>query len=63
MTLLSHHHIYLADPPGTTPGPLDYDGTTIPKRQMVVLMQEKRDGKPYAHIFERVELSVPPKPL
>jgi hypothetical protein len=50
-TLLNHHHIYLADPPGT-PIQKPADGIPVPKRQIVVLMQNAQDGKPYAHLFE-----------
>lgn len=54
MTLLNHHHIYLADPRGTEPAAFDDDGNPIPRRQIVILMHEKTDGNPRAHLMELV---------
>lgn len=52
--LLSHHNIYLADPPGESSALTFSDGRSVPKRQIICVMQGNVDGKPSAHLFESV---------
>ncbi len=52
--LLTHHNIYLADPPGESSSLTFADGRPVPKRQIICLMQAKTNGLPSAHLFESV---------
>ncbi len=58
MVLLSHHNIYLADPPTASDGnePIRFaDGTVAPKTQIIVLMEtDLPGGVPQASFFRTV---------
>jgi len=55
LILLNAHQIYLVDPPGQPKGPVGHDGVPVPKYQLAVIMHNAADGRPYAHMFERVD--------
>jgi hypothetical protein len=63
VTLLSHHQIYMIDPPlkpREAPSPIGTHGIVIPKRQIISLMQAE-DGKVHSFMFNRIDNYDPTK--